>query len=1065
MPKLPDKFDLGGAPSVGRRPITQASASDFSTGGGLMVANEVVKGVGGLAKIAIAKQEEADDYEVQKSIVDFDLEQEKRLDDAKRNAPPEAKDFTSSYRRGYDEAATGLMTRVPERLKPQVDTMLVKRRAAFEKRAYDFELAERDRWNIQDVGGRLEDSYSRVISKPDALRDEINRTLPIINQSRLPARTKFDLRRKYLDSIHEYAIDADIANAAQPLDGGKPDIDRLREIDRRLRMAPRGALAPEAKPDGSLGPRADAAPGAWKVYDKDVPTAAERKAIFNGGGVVVNLDSNWAKGDKPTSPMVVIPDGATSEQRQAAEAYAAGIAQIYNEKFGTDLKPRVVTRSQNGRGRPGTIHTEPFSVNDTRAAEFFTSDEGRKAHAGLLRETFGKVSGVAFSLPHDETRKGDKGAVGPRGSEVDIARALIADLKGSDGGASGSPFGVEIRTKLFAGEDKFFKDNPTVAGMAAEDGKVILNPYSKNSKKEQEAVALNEAARVYMKQSGTKPDFALTDEQKAQFSGTPYAKDEQAMRETIAARILSGDPSAKDATDEQKAFVKTALKPAMGGGDPKLVEGPSEVTRRDLGPVQVAQASTGTMTDAGPDTGTALTKEGQSGAIDGGSKDDDLVESDTPEYEGLTAKTRRKLRHKLRNAMVGIVSKDVDDDIARLRLGRPVEADAQGRTSLDRARGTLTPLQLETKTRAWKEAGLEREELTALRRMPLDEADNHVASIVDRAEKNDIPVSAAAKVQAKAQTTLEKMRVMSNTDPVRLVTGSFGDEADDRMPPAENVAKVMRILKENRTVVASTGPDGMALRVGPEGRIPRVTDDDAPSEMPGRIGQAPIPPREQWKMLLDARIADQRALMPYDDHKYRLLNAKEAEQLLGMPKGKELSKTDYKKHLEGVWERTQQKFPPEYANKVFKEAINHHLKGDVDGAKADIIYKVAKGQPLTKTDFDRVRQIEEINSTSLSASFENQAGLSREGASPFVDTMARIDRAGRSQGMPALGTVDPALPSIATVPRGVTQGQVAAGRTSTPQGLPKSPNAKEHMKAIPPDDSLFGRSMRWFTQE
>ena len=54
----------------------------------------------------------------------------------------------------------------------------------------------------------------------------------------------------------------------------------------------------------------------------------------------------------------------------------------------------------------------------------------RRRTAGLLRETLGKIPGVRFSLPHDPygARK-DGGAVGPMGSEVDKARALIEELE------------------------------------------------------------------------------------------------------------------------------------------------------------------------------------------------------------------------------------------------------------------------------------------------------------------------------------------------------------------------------------------------------------------------------------------------------------------------------------------------------------------------------------------------------------------------------------------------------------------------------------------------------------
>lgn len=136
-------------------------------------------------------------------------------------------------------------------------------------------------------------------------------------------------------------------------------------------------------------------------------------------------------------------------------------------------------------------------------------------------------------------------------------------------GGTKLPFGVEQRSQLYPGEDKYFKDNPNVAGMAAEDGKVILNPYSTLSPDEKAAVARNEAARVFMRgKEGDRPSFDLTPEQKELFKGTPYENDEQAMRETVAARLFSGDPSAGNVTDDQKAYVDK-LKSSAGTVGPQ----------------------------------------------------------------------------------------------------------------------------------------------------------------------------------------------------------------------------------------------------------------------------------------------------------------------------------------------------------------------------------------------------------------------------------------------------------------------------------------------------------------
>jgi hypothetical protein len=116
-------------------------------------------------------------------------------------------------------------------------------------------------------------------------------------------------------------------------------------------------------------------------------------------------------------------------------------------------------------------------------------------------------------------------------------------------------YGVEVRPP-FASELDYFRKNPKVSGMAAEDNRVILNPYSSLSEKERQSVLMNEAARVHMRR-GVKPTFQITSEQAKAFAG--YG-DENSQRETIAARILSGDPSGLSPTPEQSEYVNSLRK-------------------------------------------------------------------------------------------------------------------------------------------------------------------------------------------------------------------------------------------------------------------------------------------------------------------------------------------------------------------------------------------------------------------------------------------------------------------------------------------------------------------------
>jgi hypothetical protein len=124
-------------------------------------------------------------------------------------------------------------------------------------------------------------------------------------------------------------------------------------------------------------------------------------------------------------------------------------------------------------------------------------------------------------------------------------------------GGSGNPkgiYGVPHRLDLFPGEDDYFKQNPNVAGMAAEDNHIIMNPYSKLTNKEKEAVKVNEAARVHMRSGLMEaPRYSLTPEQEKAFE--KYSKDPTDRASTIAARLLTNDPSALTATPEQLEYV------------------------------------------------------------------------------------------------------------------------------------------------------------------------------------------------------------------------------------------------------------------------------------------------------------------------------------------------------------------------------------------------------------------------------------------------------------------------------------------------------------------------------
>jgi hypothetical protein len=113
-------------------------------------------------------------------------------------------------------------------------------------------------------------------------------------------------------------------------------------------------------------------------------------------------------------------------------------------------------------------------------------------------------------------------------------------------------YGYDIRDS-YPSEKEYFKSNQKVGGMATEDGKIILNPYSELDERELNSVATNEAARLFIKENNLNFDFDITPEQAGSFKGTIYGEpeNEQELKGTILGRIISGDKSAGNATQEQ----------------------------------------------------------------------------------------------------------------------------------------------------------------------------------------------------------------------------------------------------------------------------------------------------------------------------------------------------------------------------------------------------------------------------------------------------------------------------------------------------------------------------------
>tara|TARA_R110000751_G_scaffold54853_1_gene117867 strand:+ start:528 stop:956 length:429 start_codon:yes stop_codon:yes gene_type:complete len=111
-----------------------------------------------------------------------------------------------------------------------------------------------------------------------------------------------------------------------------------------------------------------------------------------------------------------------------------------------------------------------------------------------------------------------------------------------------------------ASELRWFRENPGVGGYAAPDDRVVVNPFNRLSPSENEALIRNESARIFMRRDysarPTAESFPLTEAQRG-FGypvSAPPGRPDDMLRRTMAARVLTGDPSAGETTPQQARF-------------------------------------------------------------------------------------------------------------------------------------------------------------------------------------------------------------------------------------------------------------------------------------------------------------------------------------------------------------------------------------------------------------------------------------------------------------------------------------------------------------------------------
>lgn len=436
----------------------QAASMPDLAGSGWTAPGRAMQGLGnaisdlsGVFDAFAAEREKENDFNDKMIMLQTDNEMGLNQIEAQATYDGTGDDYLPQRSEYYATRTQDALTRISPKNQQRAALFFEERRGPYLGRDAKFGGERRQQTLVGNIDSMLASEYGKLaLVPPEDFETRFHETVEganlIIENAPLPPDVKAKLSAGAADRAYQVlmGLAQDPETSAETVEKIEGLIEALDQADREREAIEGGTLEEAPGPQSQLAPQApdqpqksgfNAGPDAlrtqanFQIIDSYTPSPAERRKIFQKGGVVVNLDTNWAKGSKPTSPMVVIPDNSNPVQRKAAEAYATQMAALYKEQFGVDLKPRVLTRSQNGRGRAATIHTEPYAVTDKQAVAFFNTPEGAKVHAEILKATLGTIPGVHFSLPHNPGR-GDNGAHGNGVHEVGLAKLVLAELKG-----------------------------------------------------------------------------------------------------------------------------------------------------------------------------------------------------------------------------------------------------------------------------------------------------------------------------------------------------------------------------------------------------------------------------------------------------------------------------------------------------------------------------------------------------------------------------------------------------------------------------------------------------------
>lgn len=306
--------------------------------------------------------------------------------------------------------------------------------------------------------------------------------------------------------------------------------------------------------------------------------------------------------------------------------------------------------------------------------------------------------------------------------------------------------------------------------------------------------------------------------------------------------------------------------------------------------------------------------------------------SDAAPYRHMPYLTRSKLLNVARTAMSATVQQQLKDDIEEIRRTGSVATDANGATSLDRAGRVLTRNQVEKARIQWNEARQEHAALAPLRDMSEAQYGDHLEKLMpDEKAADGESYKSAARVFDKTEHAWKKIQEQRTKDPAAAVATS---------PEVADAIEQVKRGRRSSSGVVQNADGSLDVQVKPE---------------------RALTPQQAQEKVIDARLAAQ-ARLGIPDYARKVIDRREAAQLLQMPPPDTISEKEFTTRLNGAAKRAQDIYGPRYGIEAFKAAVSYQLHGEkTKDEVAGVVSKMVRGETVTPADVDRMGALDRID--------------------------------------------------------------------------------------------------------